>query len=130
MKANSQIINNSKPKLAVAKAIAISTILTLILVLIYSAVVYFFEIDQAVIPIINQIIKGVSIFVGCIFSIRGAKNGWIKGFVIGIVYTAIIFMLFSALNQDITVELSLLNDLSLGAATGLVSGIVCANIKG
>jgi putative membrane protein (TIGR04086 family) len=64
-----------------------------------------------------------------VFSIRGANNGWLKGFIIGLFYIVISFMLFSALYQNLDVDMGIFNDVVLGSATGLVSGIMCANIK-
>ena len=110
--------------LEVVKALIIAVILSLLLVLLAALAVKLFNIKTEVIPIINQVIKGVSILVGCLIAIKGKTNNWIKGIVIGILYIALSFVIFSLLDGEFKFGLSILNDVALGSVTGLISGIL------
>ena len=115
--------------LGIFKGVLFSVVITLGLVLIFALCTFYFEVEDKVVPIVNQIIRGSSIFVGCMLSIRGVRNGWLKGFFVGVFYIVFSFLLFSALNQSFELGVNFVNDMVLGGVFGLLSGIVCANIK-
>ena len=107
----------------VLKALIIAVILTLVLVLLAALVVKLFNIGDGVIPIINQVIKGVSILVSCLIAVKHT-NGWLKGIIVGILYIALSFVIFSLLDGKFSFGLNILNDVALGSITGLLSGIL------
>ncbi|MCI8458104.1 MAG: TIGR04086 family membrane protein [Clostridia bacterium] len=108
----------------VIKALIIAVILSLVLVLLAAFALKLFNIKDGVIPVINQVIKGVSILVGCLAAVRHKQNTWLKGIVIGILYIALAFVIFSLLDGEFSFGLHILNDVVLGSITGLVSGIL------
>ncbi len=108
----------------VIKALIIAVILSLVLVLLAAFALKLFNIKDGVIPVINQVIKGVSILVGCLVAVRHKQNTWLKGIVIGILYIALAFVIFSLLDGEFSFGLHILNDVVLGSITGLVSGIL------
>ena len=110
--------------LEVVKALIIAVILSLLLVLLAALMVKLFNIKTEAIPIINQVIKGVSILVGCLIAIKGKTNNWLKGIIIGILYIALSFVIFSLLDGEFSFGLNILNDIALGSVTGLISGIL------
>ena len=116
--------------LEIVKAIVIAIILSLIGILILAFLIPALNIEQRIIPIINQVIKGVVILVACLISLRLPKNGWLRGILVGLVYVFMAFMLFSLLaGARFDFGLTLLNDVALGAVTGLVSGIIASLIR-
>ncbi len=96
----------------------------MVLVLLAAFALKLFNIKDGVIPVINQVIKGVSILVGCLVAVRHKQNTWLKGIVIGILYIALAFVIFSLLDGEFSFGLHILNDVVLGSITGLVSGIL------
>lgn len=108
----------------ILKALIIGVILSLVLVLIAALAVKLFNIGNGAIPIINQVIKGVSILLGCLIAIKNKTNSWLKGIIIGILYIALAYVIFSLLDGEFTFGLSILNDIALGSITGMVSGIL------
>jgi len=116
--------------LEIVKAIVIAIILSLIGILILAFLIPALNIEQRIIPIINQVIKGVVILVACLISLRLPKNGWLRGILVGLVYVTMAFVLFSLLaSASFTFDITLLNDVALGAVTGLVSGIIASLIR-
>lgn len=129
MSSQSVVSRDSVDIFGVFKGVLWSVVFTLALVLGFAAVLYFFEIEDKFVPIVNQVIRGISILIGCMLSLRGASNGWLKGFFVGVIYLVCSFLIFSVLNQSFEFGMGFLNDIVLGGVFGLVSGIICANFK-
>ena len=106
------------------KALIIAVILSLVSVLLAALVIKLFNLGNGAIPIINQVIKGVSILLGGLIAIKSKHNSWLKGIVIGILYIALSFVIFSLLDGEFSFGLGILNDVALGSITGMVSGIL------
>ena len=106
------------------KALIIAVILSLVSVLLAALVIKLFNLGNGAIPIINQVINGVSILLGCLIAIKSKHNSWLKGIVIGILYIALSFVIFSLLDGEFSFGLGILNDVALGSITGMVSGIL------
>lgn len=115
--------------LEMIKALVIAIIISLIGVLLAALIIKLCNLPDKVIPIINQVIKGLSILIACLISFKLPHNGWVRGIVMGIFYIALSFVVFSLLDGKFNFGLSLLNDVALGAVTGLISGIIAVNIR-
>lgn len=109
-------------------AIFVALIISLILVVIASFAIKSFNLDDKAIVIINQVIKGVSILLAGIICLKLPNNGWLRGFIVGIFYVALAFVVFSLLAGEFTFDITLLNDVILGGVSGLISGIIAVNI--
>lgn len=123
---------NSEKKsviLEIIKSVIVAIIISLVALLIMALFIKLLSIDSKYISIINQIIKGVSIFAACLICVKIPVNGWIKGIVIGICYILLAFIVFSLLDGKFKFGLNILNDVALGAITGLISGIVAVAIR-
>ena len=115
--------------LEVLKAVIIAIIISLVAVLLAALIIKLFNIPSGAIPIINQVIKGVSVLVACLISFKMPINGWVKGIAAGFFYTAIAFVIFSLLDGAFKFDLSILNDLAICCVSGCVSGVIAANIR-
>lgn len=113
----------------IVKANIIALIVALLAVLLSALFVKWFNASDSAIPIINQIIKSVSIFLGCLISLRKPNNGWLRGLIAGFVFVWISYVVFSLLDGHFNVGLSLLNDCVLGSLSGMISGIIAVNIR-
>lgn len=113
----------------IVMAIIIALILSLVLILIAAFCIKQFNLSDTVTPIINQVIKCVSIFLGCMCALKQPKNGWLRGMCIGFVYVWLSYIVFSLLAGEFKVGLSLLNDATLGTVFGLISGIIAVNLR-
>ncbi len=114
----------------IIKAVVVAVIISLAAILIEALVVKFAGVPTGALPIINQVIKGVSILAACLICLRLPKNGWLRGIIVGLVYIVLAFVLFSLLNgAKFKFGLSILNDIALGAVSGLLSGIIAGVIR-
>lgn len=112
----------------VIKALIIGIILSLVLILVAAFIIKICNIPTGAIPIINQVIKGLSILVGCLLALKLPHNGWVRGIVVGLLYIVVSFIIFSLLDGKFEWGLNILNDIALGSITGMLSGIIAANI--
>lgn len=104
--------------------------MSLICVLIFAFVIKFTSISENLITPINQVIKIVSILFGAyVMSKKLRANGWLWGLILGAMYTLLAFVIFSILNGQFDVNISLLNDLIFGSIIGLIAGIITFAIK-
>ncbi len=109
------------------KGILTGVIATIAGILIFAVIVNLTGINQSVIKGVNQFIKIISVFIGCLFSFSGEK-GLIKGAISGIIITVItylIFLLFGAASFGT----GFLIDLALLTVVGAISGIIAVNVK-
>ena len=113
----------------IVKANIIALITALAGVLLSALIVKWCNIPDKAIPIINQVIKTLSIFLGCIISLKKPKNGWLRGIVAGFGFVWLSYLIFSLLDMHFTVGLSLLNDCVLGMVAGMISGIIAVNVR-
>ncbi|MCH5164546.1 MAG: TIGR04086 family membrane protein [Clostridiales bacterium] len=110
-------------------AVFVALIISLLLVVIAAFAIKLFNISDSAIVIINQVIKGLSILLAGIFCLKLPNNGWLRGFILGLIYVLLAFVVFSLLSGEFTFDLTLLNDAVLGGVSGLISGIVAVNIR-
>ena len=113
----------------IVKANIIALIVALVAILLSALIVKLFSVSDGAIPIINQVIKSVSIFIGCLVSLKKPNNGWLRGLICGFIFVWLSFLVFSALEAKFVFGLSLLNDCVLGGISGIISGIIAVNIR-
>ena len=82
--------------------------------------------DKVLYPI-NQALKSVSLIVGVLLFIRGEK-GLLKGAVVGVLFTAISYLAFSAIGSDFSLSWLIFAELALAVLVGGISGILAVNL--
>ena len=120
---------NKSAVFEVVKTVIVAVIISLVAILITAFLIKLFNISTTAIPIINQVIKGVSILVACLICIKTPSNGWIKGIVSGLLYIILAFVIFSLLSGKFEFGLNILNDVAIGAGSGMISGIIAVSIR-
>ena len=111
------------------KTLVVALIITLVLVLIAAFAIKLFNIPTKAIVIINQVIKGFSVLVSTLICFKLPKGGYIRGIIFGLLYVLLTFLVFSLFNGSFSGGLSLINDITFGAVTGLISGIIAVNLR-
>ncbi len=111
------------------KTLIIAIIFTMLLVLIFAIIVRFCSVESKYIPIVNQVIKCLSIVSAILLCFSKRPNGWLRGFLFGVVYALAAFLVFSTFSGKFDFGIKLLNDCVLGGVTGLIGGIIAVNVK-
>lgn len=113
----------------VGKGICVAVVLTLALVLVFALFIKLFSIGSSVIMPVNQIIKLLAVFTGCLLCLKPGKSV-VKGLIVGAGVIVLTYFLFAAIAGEISIGWSNLLDLLFGAAAGGISGAICALVKG
>lgn len=117
--------------LPIAEGVLRGFILTLILILIYAAIMTFTDISSGVSSVFYMITTLISIMYGTVYSVRKVKKkGWVIGLIISITYMIILYLLYIISGKDSTLiyNQSTLIRLALAAAVGILSGMLGINI--
>lgn len=122
-------LKNNTVIISTLKGSLIATLCSLIGILFFAFIIKMFGISDNFLKPINQVIKAISILFGVFFSLKKCKqNGLLTGLFIGLAYTILAFVVFSALNGSFSFEKTLLNDILFGGITGAICGVISVNI--
>ena len=113
----------------VVKAILLSVLLSLVLVLLFAFIVKFTGINSNWVMPVNQVIKIISIFFFFLLGIKYPVKGVFKGILIGLFFLIITFLLFSAFNGGFEENSLTVYDFLTCLIAGIISGIFTVNIK-
>jgi len=119
-----RIIKNDTAR-AVIKGILHAVILSLILVFAFALIILISGLPSGFIRPGAQIIKVLSIFWGVAVALKGIeKRGWLFGALVGLLYTVIIFLIFSIIDTNFGITTGLLADTLFACAIGVVSELI------
>lgn len=103
---------------------------SLVLILIFAVLIKFLNIPDNFITPVNQVIKIISIFVGCFTALKVYKQkGLVTGTMIGLIYTTLAFLIFSLLGGNFSFTINLLIDAIFAMIIGGMCGIFSVNKK-
>lgn len=112
------------------KALALSYILTLILVLIISFLLTYTALKETIIPLLNTIIIIISITIGAIYiAIKIGEKGWLNGGILGILYFLILLLLNFLFVKPFTFDVFSLSKFFMAVFTGIIGGVLGINLK-
>ena len=113
----------------IIKAVLIALVFSVVSILLFALVLKFLDISDIGISTVNQVIKILSILIGCLIVSKHANiNAW-KGSIIGLFYSFIAFILFSALSNSFIFDTKLIVDLIFATIIGLICGVIVRSKK-
>ena len=114
----------------VIKGSAFSIIITLIGLLVYSIILSYTSVSESTIPTIVIIITAISILIGSTISTSNIKkNGIINGMLVGLIYIAIIYLLYSIVTGNFLLNITSIIMIITSVLTGALGGIIGVNKK-
>lgn len=114
----------------VLKGIGISLALTAILLLIFSIILAYTDVNESTIPPVIMVVTAISVLLGSsIGNIKIKKNGMINGGIIGGSYILILYLVSSILNWNFTLNMQSIIMIILGIIFGILGGIIGVNKK-
>lgn len=113
----------------VIRSVLFAVLITLALILLFALIVKFAELTEDVIRPVNQVIKILSIFAGLMFGIKIKEKGLSKGFLSGLLFTALSIALFSFLSLEPLFNTGNLIEMLAGCIIGTVCGGMVLLIK-
>ena len=83
--------------------------------------------DKAIYPI-NQVLKVVFVAASAILFVRGEK-GWLQGGIMGLLFTALAYVTFSAIGGDFSLSWLAIVELILAFFAGALGGVIGVNLR-
>ena len=112
----------------VIKATLLALAVSLMVALAFAVILRVSGMGERWIYTINQLAKGISILVGVAVFVRGEK-GWLKGGGVGLLFTGLSYLAFSAIGGDFSLSWLILLELLIAFLVGAISGIFTVNVK-
>lgn len=111
----------------VAKCVGIAVLTSLGGVLIFALVIHLAALSSSVIVPINQVIKVIAIFLGCVLGFR-PERGILKGAIGGVLSITVTYFIFAFLSGGMQLQWTALLELLFGGIVGALCGIISVNL--
>ena len=122
--------NNSNSVVRILKGSIISIITTLILLIIFSAMLTYTNINENTIPTVIIICTALSILIGSqIATSKIKKNGILNGALVGIIYIAFLYIISSCITKNFSLNNYSIIMILVSILIGGVGGIIGVNRK-
>lgn len=110
---------------SVFKCCLLGIITTLIGVVVFAVVLKFADIPSLAVSYVNDVIKGLSIFV-ILICIKKSNDGKLlfKAVFAGVVYALLSFVIFSLMNGKFVINLSLVYDLLFAVIVAVIASVI------
>ena len=112
----------------IIKGVGIALSFSLLAVIVFASVRMGVVVPDKVAGPILQTIKVLSIALGVIVFVRGEK-GFLQGIAIGLLFTALSYLTFSALGGDFSLSIWILAEILLAVVVGGACGALAVNVK-
>ena len=123
-------INENKTIKNIMKGTWIALITTVLLLLIFSIILTYTNIDEKVINPVIMIVTAISILLGSsLGNIKIKKNGLINGGIIGAIYIITIYLISSILNWKFSLNIQSIFMIIIAIVFGILGGILGVNRK-
>ena len=127
---NQKQIKEENMIINVLKGAGISLLMTVILLIIFSLLLTYTNIQENVINPVIIMITAVSILIGSSIGIgKMKKDGLINGAIVGVVYMIVIYLISSILNWEFKLNIQSIIMIGIGIAFGILGGIIGVNRK-
>ncbi len=113
---------------SILKGVGLALVSSLVLTVIFANLLRTGKIPDGAIYPVNQAIKVFSVALGGLFFVRG-ERGWLKGGVIGLLFTMLSYLTFSAIGGDFALSWIALVELLIGLLSGALCGIIAVNLQ-
>lgn len=123
-------VNENKTIINIIKGVGISLITTVIMLIIFSIILTYTNIQESAINPVIMIITAISILIGSSFgNTKIRKNGLINGGIIGAIYIIIIYLISSILNWKFSLNIQSIIMITVAIIFGILGGIIGVNKK-
>lgn len=123
-------IGQNRTLINILKGVGISLIATVIMLIIFSIILTYTNINENVINPVIMIITAISILIGSsLCNVKIKKNGLINGGMIGAIYILIIYLISSILNWRFSLSVQSLIMIVIAIVFGILGGIIGVNKK-
>ena len=113
---------------SIVKGTAFAVAISLLGAVVFAVILRSCALSDSIIYPVNQIMKSLALVFGVLVFVRGEK-GWLKGMAIGVLFTAVSYLAFSAIGNDFSFSWLIFVEFALAILVGGISGILAVNLK-
>ena len=113
---------------SVLKGAGLALALSLLFSIIFACLLRVTSIPHKAVYPVNQTAKLLLVFLGALAFVRGEK-GWLQGGGIGLLFTALSYLAFSAIGGDFSFSWLIAAELVFTFLAGALGGILAVNVK-
>lgn len=114
----------------ILKGSATAIVMTLILLLIYSALLTYTSLNENTMPVFIIVITAISILTGSLISsLNIRKNGLTNGALVGFIYILVIYLLSSIISASFSLNMYSIIMMIASIMAGAIGGIIGVNKK-
>lgn len=123
-----QYQKNQEDFFFIVKGVLLALGVSLLLAVVFAVVLRTTSWDERIIYPVNQIIKVIAVMVGVLVFIRG-ERGWLRGGIVGLLFTALSYLAFSAVGGDFSLSWLIFSELGVAFLAGALSGSLAVNLR-
>ena len=122
--------NNTNSIVRIIKGSAISIVMTLILLMIFAALLTYTNVNENTMPTVIIIITALSILIGSeISTSKIKKNGILNGALVGIIYIMFLYLISSIITGNFSLNNYAIIMMATSVIIGGIGGIIGVNRK-
>lgn len=126
-----KVEKSSNNIIEIFKGSAIAIVATIILLIIFAAVLTYSNISESTMPTVIIVITALSILIGSqITTTRIKKNGIVNGVLVGIIYIVFLYLISSCVISDFSISNYSIIMMATSVIIGGLGGIIGVNRKG
>ncbi|MBR5110806.1 MAG: TIGR04086 family membrane protein [Clostridia bacterium] len=112
------------------RGLLLSVAATVAMVVLFALIISFFDVQDGLIRVVNQLIKVGAIFLGVSIAVpRGDSGGIRRGALLGLLYMGVGVLVYALLSRQMFSRLGYLTDVLMGIAAGGLSGMLLGSLK-
>ncbi len=116
--------------LAISKGAFVALGVAMVAILVFAFIVKWMSLGENTIEIVNQVIKVVAIFFGVVACLKvSSEKHLYKGMIVGVLFSVLSFLLFSALNKSFSLDLTFVWDALFATAIGLICAVIVGILR-
>ncbi len=123
-----QYQKNQENFFSVVKGVLLALGVSLLLAIVFAVVLRTTSWGENIVYSVNQIIKVIAVMVGVFGFIRG-ERGWLRGGIVGLLFTALSYLAFSSIGGDFSLSWLLVLELFVAFLAGALSGSLAVNLR-
>ena len=112
----------------IIKGVGVALAFSLLTAIVFAVLLSVSPLPDKVIYPVNQTLKVLAVAIGALLFVREEK-GLIKGGAIGLLFTALSYLTFSAVGGDFSLSWLIFGELFLALLTGCICGALAVNIR-
>ena len=122
--------NNTNSIVRIIKGSAISIVMTLILLMIFAALLTYTNVNENTMPTVIIVVTALSILIGSeISTSKIKKNGILNGAIVGIIYIMFLYLISSIITRNFSLNSYSIIMIVTSVLIGGIGGVIGVNRK-